>query len=505
MEKEIRRALISVFHKDGLADILALLHQAGVEFVSTGGTSSFIESLGYPCVAVEDLTKYPSMLGGRVKTLHPAIQGGILARRSHATDQQEVAEYGLSLIDLVIVDLYPFEATVASGASEEDIIEKIDIGGISLIRGAAKNFEDVVIIPSQADYATLFDILKAQGAKTSLEQRRHFARRAFAVSSGYDAAIFRYFDAEDSSALRLTADHGKVLRYGENPHQKGVFYGDLGRYFTQLHGKELSYNNLQDIEAAVALVQDFSEPTFAILKHNNACGCASRPTLLEAWTAALAGDPVSAFGGVLVANRPIDLATAREIDKLFMEVLVAPAYEEGVLEVLQSKKNRILLEQHQPIESNWSYRSMLGGVLAQETDRAVETKAEMKPVTKVVPTEGELEDLVFATKLVKHSKSNAIVLAKGGQLIASGVGQTSRVDALKQAIEKARHFGFELQGAVLASDAFFPFDDCVTLAAEAGITAIAQPGGSVRDADSIAAADAHGIAMVMTGVRHFKH
>ena len=505
MEKEIRRALISVFHKDGLADILALLHQAGVEFVSTGGTSSFIESLGYPCVAVEDLTKYPSMLGGRVKTLHPAIQGGILARRSHATDQQEVAEYGLSLIDLVIVDLYPFEATVASGASEEDIIEKIDIGGISLIRGAAKNFEDVVIIPSQADYATLYDILKAQGAKTSLEQRRHFARRAFAVSSGYDAAIFRYFDAEDSSALRLTADHGKVLRYGENPHQKGIFYGDLGRYFTQLHGKELSYNNLQDIEAAVALVQDFSEPTFAILKHNNACGCASRPTLLEAWTAALAGDPVSAFGGVLVANRPIDLATAREIDKLFMEVLVAPAYEEGALEVLQSKKNRILLEQHQPIESSWSYRSMLGGVLAQETDRAVETKAEMKPVTKVAPTEGELEDLVFATKLVKHSKSNAIVLAKGGQLIASGVGQTSRVDALKQAIEKARHFGFELQGAVLASDAFFPFDDCVTLAAEAGITAIAQPGGSVRDADSIAAADAHGIAMVMTGVRHFKH
>ena len=505
MEKAIRRALISVFHKDGLADILALLHQAGVEFVSTGGTSRFIESLVYPCVAVEDLTKYPSMLGGRVKTLHPAIQGGILARRSHATDQQEVAEYGLSLIDLVIVDLYPFEATVASGASEEDIIEKIDIGGISLIRGAAKNFEDVVIIPSQADYATLHDILKAQGAKTSLEQRRHVARRAFAVSSGYDAAIFRYFDAEDSSALRLTADHGKVLRYGENPHQKGVFYGDLGRYFTQLHGKELSYNNLQDIEAAVALVQDFSEPTFAILKHNNACGCASRPTLLEAWTAALAGDPVSAFGGVLVANRPIDLATAREIDKLFMEVLVAPAYEEGALEVLQSKKNRILLEQHQPIESSWSYRSMLGGVLAQETDRAVETKAEMKPVTKVVPTEGELEDLVFATKLVKHSKSNAIVLAKGGQLIASGVGQTSRVDALKQAIEKARHFGFELQGAVLASDAFFPFDDCVTLAAEAGITAIAQPGGSVRDADSIAAADAHGIAMVMTGVRHFKH
>ena len=505
MEKEIRRALISVFHKDGLADILALLHQAGVEFVSTGGTSSFIESLGYPCVAVEDLTKYPSMLGGRVKTLHPAIQGGILARRSHATDQQEVAEYGLSLIDLVIVDLYPFEATVASGASEEDIIEKIDIGGISLIRGAAKNFEDVVIIPSQADYATLYDILKAQGAKTSLEQRRHFARRAFAVSSGYDAAIFRYFDAEDSSALRLTADHGKVLRYGENPHQKGVFYGDLGRYFTQLHGKELSYNNLQDIEAAVALVQDFSEPTFAILKHNNACGCASRPTLLEAWTAALAGDPVSAFGGVLVANRPVDLETAEEINKLFFEVLIAPDFTAEALPILESKKNRILLRQREPIHATWSYRSMLGGVLAQETDRAVETTAEMKPVTKVAPTDKELVDLVFATKLVKHSKSNAIVLSKDGQLIASGVGQTSRVDALQQAIAKARHFGFDLHGAVLSSDAFFPFDDCVTLAAEAGITAIAQPGGSVRDADSIAAADRLGVAMVMTGVRHFKH
>ena len=384
----------------------------------------------------------------------------------------------------MIVDLYPFEATVASGASEEDIIEKIDIGGISLIRGAAKNFEDVVIIPSQADYATLHEILRERGARTTLEERRHFARRAFAVSSHYDSAIFRYFDAEDHSALRLTADEAKPLRYGENPHQKGVFYGDLDRYFEQLHGKELSYNNLQDVEAAVSLIQDFSEPTFAILKHNNACGCASRPTLLEAWTDALAGDPVSAFGGVLVANRPIDVATAREIDKLFLEVLIAPDFE---------------------ADARWSYRSMLGGVLAQETDRAVETTAEMKPVTKVAPTAEELTDLVFATKLVKHSKSNAIVLSKGGQLIASGVGQTSRVDALKQAIEKARHFGFDLKGAVLASDAFFPFDDCVTLAAEAGITAIAQPGGSVRDADSIAAADRLGVAMVMTGVRHFKH
>lgn len=505
MEKVIRRALVSVYHKEGLAEILTLLHEQGVEFVSTGGTSTFIEGLGYPCVAVEDLTKYPSMLGGRVKTLHPAIQGGILARRGHETDQKEVLEYGLSLIDLVIVDLYPFEATVASGASEEDIIEKIDIGGISLIRGAAKNFEDVVIIPSQADYATLLEILRERGARTTLEERRHFARRAFAVSSHYDSAIFRYFDAEDHSALRLTADEAKPLRYGENPHQKGVFYGDLDRYFEQLHGKELSYNNLQDVEAAVSLIQDFTEPTFSILKHNNACGCASRPTLLEAWTDALAGDPVSAFGGVLVANRPIDVATAREIDKLFLEVLIAPDFEAEALTILEGKKNRILLRQKEAIDARWSYRSMLGGVLAQETDRAVETTAEMKLVTKVAPTAEELTDLVFATKLVKHSKSNAIVLSKGGQLIASGVGQTSRVDALKQAIEKARHFGFDLKGAVLASDAFFPFDDCVTLAAEAGITAIAQPGGSVRDADSIAAADRLGVAMVMTGVRHFKH
>lgn len=362
-----------------------------------------------------------------------------------------------------------------------------------------------MIIPSQADYATLLGYLQSQGARTTLEQRRHLARRAFAVSSGYDSAIFRWFDGADASALRLSADTAQPLRYGENPHQSGVFYGDLAKYFTQLHGKELSYNNLQDVEAAVSLIQDFSEPTFAILKHNNACGCASRPTLLEAWTDALAGDPVSAFGGVLVANRPIDVATAREIDKLFLEVLIAPDFEAEALTILEGKKNRILLRQKEAIDARWSYRSMLGGVLAQETDRAVETTAEMKPVTKVAPTAEELTDLVFATKLVKHSKSNAIVLGKGGQLIASGVGQTSRVDALKQAIEKARHFGFDLKGAVLASDAFFPFDDCVTLAAEAGITAIAQPGGSVRDADSIAAADRLGVAMVMTGVRHFKH
>lgn len=505
MEKIIRKALVSVYHKEGLAEILAELNQAGVEFISTGGTRAFIESLGYPCEAVEDLTQYPSMLGGRVKTLHPAILGGILARRDHKTDQEEVAKYQIPLIDLIIVDLYPFEATVASGASPEEIIEKIDVGGISLIRGAAKNFADVVIVASQAQYAPLYKILKAQGAKTTLEQRRAFARDAFAVSSGYDAAIFRYFDADAQTAFRPSADHPQPLRYGENPHQRGFFFGDLGRYLEQLHGKELSYNNLQDIDAAIQLIQDFEEPSFAILKHNNACGFASRSTILEAWEAALACDPVSAFGGVLVANRPIDQATAESINQLFLEVLIAPEFSPEALEVLKSKKNRILLVQKARIESQWTYRSMLGGVLQQECDTAIEVAKDLRPVTQKTATEREVEDMILANKLVKHSKSNAIVLAKDGQLLASGIGQTSRVDALRHAIDKARGFGFSLEGAVLASDAFFPFDDCVTLAAEAGITAIVQPGGSVRDEDSIKKADELGVAMVFTGVRHFKH
>lgn len=505
MDKIIRKALVSVYHKDGLAEILAELHQAGVGFISTGGTRSFIESLGYPCEAVEDLTQYPSMLGGRVKTLHPAILGGILARRDNASDRQEIEQYGIPLIDLIIVDLYPFEATVASGASPEEIIEKIDVGGISLIRGAAKNFADVLIVASQAQYAPLYEILKSQGAKTTLEQRRGFARSAFAVSSGYDAAIFRYFDGDEQTAFRPAADHPQALRYGENPHQRGFFFGDLGRYLEQLHGKELSYNNLQDIEAAIQLIQDFDEPSFAILKHNNACGFASRPTILEAWEAALACDPVSAFGGVLVANRPIDKATAESINQLFLEVLIAPAFDEEALEVLRCKKNRILLVQKQRIETPWMYRSMLGGVLQQEADRAVETAADLRPVTKRHASEAEVQDMILGNKLVKHSKSNAIVLARHGQLLASGIGQTSRVDALRHAIDKARSFGFSLEGAVLASDAFFPFDDCVSIAAEAGITAIVQPGGSVRDADSISKADELGVAMVFTGVRHFKH
>lgn len=501
----MRKALISVYHKDGLAEILAELHKQGVEFISTGGTRAFIEDLGYPCQAVEDLTQYPSMLGGRVKTLHPAILGGILARRDNPIDQAEIAQYQIPLIDLIIIDLYPFEATVASGASADEIIEKIDVGGISLIRGAAKNFADVVIVASQAQYAQLYDILLQQGAKTTLEQRRDFARQAFAVSSGYDAAIFRYFDGDEQTAFRPAVDCPQTLRYGENPHQKGVFFGNLAEYLEQLHGKELSYNNLQDIDAAIALIQDFDEPSFAILKHNNACGFASAPTICQAWEAALACDPVSAFGGVLVANREIDLATAERINELFCEVLIAPGYAPEALDVLRSKKNRILLVQRKRIDAHWNYRSMLGGVLQQQADTAVESAEQCRIVTQVAPTTEQINELIFANKLVKHSKSNAIVLSRDGKLLASGVGQTSRVDALRQAIDKARSFGFDLDGAVMASDAFFPFSDCVAMAAEAGIKAIIQPGGSIRDEESIAKADELGIAMVFTGVRHFKH
>lgn len=505
MEKIIRKALVSVYHKEGLAEILAELNKAGVGFISTGGTRSFIEELGYPCEAVEDLTQYPSMLGGRVKTLHPAILGGILARRENPVDQQEVAKYEIPLIDLIIVDLYPFEATVASGASPEEIIEKIDVGGISLIRGAAKNFEDVVIVASQSQYQQLYNILLEQGAKTTLEQRRSFARQAFAVSSGYDAAIFRYFDNDEQTAFRPSADVPQVLRYGENPHQRAVFFGDLASLLEQLHGKELSYNNLQDIEAAIQLIQDFEEPSFAILKHNNACGFASAETILEAYETALACDPVSAFGGVLVANRHIDKATAERINELFCEVLIAPSYAEEALEILKSKKNRILLVQKRRLESKWSYRSALGGVLQQELDHAVERAEDCKVVTKLAPTAEQVEELLFANKLVKHSKSNAIVLAKGRRLLASGVGQTSRVDALKQAIEKVQGFGFDLNGAVMASDAFFPFADCVEIAAAAGIVSVIQPGGSVRDEESVAKADELGVSMLFTGIRHFKH
>ena len=504
-EKKIKTALVSVFHKDGLDDIIKMLHADGVEFLSTGGTQSFIESLGIPCNAVEDLTGYPSILGGRVKTLHPKVFGGILNRRDNATDASQIAEYEIPSIDLVIVDLYPFEQTVASGAEESAIIEKIDIGGISLIRAAAKNFNDVAIVASKGQYGILLDILKRNGAKTTLEDRRLLAREAFAVSSGYDTAIFNYFDGGEGSTFRAAVNGSKALRYGENPHQKGAFYGDFEAMFEQLHGKEISYNNLLDIDSAVSLIAEFDETTFAVLKHNNACGIASRETILDAWKAALECDPVSAFGGVLIANRPIDLATAEEVNKIFFEVIIAPEYAPEALEVLKQKKNRIILVQKQPNVATKQYRSLLGGVLVQDRDLHTEQPAELRQATDRAVEADRIADLLFANKIVKHSKSNAIVLAKNRQLCASGVGQTSRVDALRQAIEKADSFNFDLNGAVMASDAFFPFADCVEIAHKAGVDAVIQPGGSVRDQETIDYCNAHNIAMVMTGIRHFKH
>lgn len=503
--KKIKSALVSVYHKDGLDKILKLLNDNGVSLISTGGTQTFIESLGIPCTAVESLTGYPSILGGRVKTLHPKVFGGILARRDNDSDKAQTAQYKIPEIDLVIVDLYPFEETVASGAADADIIEKIDIGGISLIRGAAKNFNDVVIVASKGQYAALGEILEKKGAETTLEERRWFAKEAFAVSSHYDSAIFNWFDKDSESALRLCADSKRNLRYGENPHQKACFFGDFDKMFDKLHGKEISYNNFLDIDAAVSLMADFDEPTFAILKHNNACGIASRPTVLEAWTSALECDPVSAFGGVLISNGLIDKATAEEIDKIFFEVIIAPAYADEALDILKSKKNRIILVAKDLSLPTVKYRSALNGILAQEADTHVEKEADFNYVTALKPTASQTEDLIFANKVVKHSKSNAIVLAKDKQLCASGIGQTSRVDSLKQAIEKAHSFDFDLDGAVMASDAFFPFADCVEIADAAGIKAVIHPGGSIRDNESVEYCEKHNMAMVMTGVRHFKH
>ena len=504
--KKIKTALVSVYHKDGLEELLGLLNKNGVKFLSTGGTKAFIDSLGYNCEAVEDLTGYPSILGGRVKTLHPKVFGGILNRRDNDGDKVQICQYEIPEIDLVIVDLYPFEDTVASGASQADIIEKIDIGGISLIRAAAKNFNDVVIVASKKQYAPLTEILKANDdATTTLEQRFFFAKEAFAVSSAYDSAIFSYFDAESQSDLRIALDGSRHLRYGENPHQAGKFFGNFDEMFDQLHGKEISYNNLLDIDAAVNLIGDFDDTTFAILKHNNACGIASRSSVLEAWKAALAGDPVSAFGGVLISNTEIDEVTAEEMNKIFFEVCIAPSYTEEALSILKQKKNRIILIQKSTKLPEYQVRSCLNGVLRQQKDLKVETTEDLKQVTETAITDEQAADLIFANKVVKHSKSNAIVLAKGKQLYASGIGQTSRVDALRQAIEKARSFDFDLNGAVMASDAFFPFADCVEIAHNAGITAVIQPGGSIRDNDTIEFCNKNGIAMVMTGVRHFKH
>ncbi len=507
--KKIKTALISVFHKDGLDNILLLLNKNGVKFLSTGGTRTFIESLGYECEAVEDLTGYPSILGGRVKTLHPKVFGGILNRRENDGDREQITQYEIPEIDLVIVDLYPFSATVASGAPEADIIEKIDIGGISLIRAAAKNYNDVIIVASKGQYAPLAELLERQGAESTLAERRWFAAQAFAVSSGYDSDIYNYFASTQPNLsepeLRIAIDGAKTMRYGENPHQSGTFFGDFNAMFTQLHGKEISYNNLLDIDAAVNLIAEFEEPTFAILKHNNACGVASRETIAEAWKDALAGDPVSAFGGVLITNGTVDEETAEEINKIFFEVIIAPAYTDNALEVLKSKKNRIILIQNKPVETKKQFRSILNGALVQNRDLKVETPEDLTQVTTLAVKPEQVADLLFANKIVKHSKSNAIVLAKNRSLCASGIGQTSRVDALKQAIEKARSFGHDLNGSVMASDAFFPFGDCVEIAGNAGVTAVIQPGGSIRDQESVDYCNAHDIAMVVTGIRHFKH
>lgn len=503
--RPIKSALISVYYKDGLEPLIKALHANGVNIYSTGGTQQFIESIGVPVHTVEGLTGYASILGGRVKTLHPKVFGGILARREEMNDINDLATYDIPTIDLVIVDLYPFEETVASGASKAEIIEKIDIGGISLIRAGAKNHKEVVILSSKNQYARLIGQLEANKG-TSLEERITYATEAFAVSSYYDSQIFNYFNTEEKlPALRLVSNDATPLRYGENPHQKGFFYGKLHDVFEILNGKQLSYNNLLDVEAAVTLLADFDEPTFAIIKHNNACGLASRPSVLEAWHAALAGDPVSAFGGILMCNEPIDAATAQEIDQIFYEVLIAPDYAADALELLKKKKNRILVKMKKGIENAVHARSILNGVLVQDKDTFVDSKSNITVVTEKRPTDSEIEDMIFAAKVVKHTKSNAIVLAKNKQLIGSGTGQTSRIDAMKQAVHKARSFNFDVHGAVLASDAFFPFADSVEVAYNEGIRAVIQPGGSIKDQDSIDFCNSHGMSMVFTGIRHFKH
>ena len=504
--KTIQSALVSVFSKDGLEPIVRKLHEQNVTLYSTGGTEDFIKNLGIPVIAVEDVTSYPSILGGRVKTLHPKIFGGILNRQDNESDVQQMEEFEIPQIDLVIVDLYPFEKTVASGASEIDIIEKIDIGGISLVRAAAKNFKDTVIVASVDQYSTLLDLITSKSGVTTLEDRRLFATKAFHVSSHYDTAIFNYFNTDETIHKESIAD-GQVLRYGENPHQKGYFFGDFDAMFTKLHGKELSYNNLLDLDAAVNLILEFKneDPTFAILKHNNACGLATRSSMKQAYLDALAGDPTSAFGGVLIANGKIDSDTAAEINQLFCEVVIATEYDAEAISILSEKKNRIILIQKEVALPQRQIRTALNGLLIQDKNNVTDNKAHLKTVTHTAPTAQETDDLLFASKICKNTKSNTIVFAKNQTLIASGTGQTSRVDALKQAIEKAHAFGFDLHGAVMASDAFFPFPDCVEIAKEAGITAVIQPGGSIKDALSISYCNENKVAMVFTGTRHFKH
>lgn len=504
--RQIKSALVSVFYKDNLEPVIKKLHALGVVLYSTGGTQTFIEQLGVPVVPVEELTSFPEILGGRVKTLHPKIFGGILGRRELQSDVAQMTQHEIPNIDLVIVDLYPFEETVAKGASPEDIIEKIDIGGISLIRAAAKNFNDVLIVSSRNDYSDLLVLLQEKNGTTDLADRRKFAASAFAMSSHYDAAIFNYFNADEKLAVfKASHNNANVLRYGENPHQQGIFFGDLEAMFEKLNGKELSYNNLLDVDAAVDLIEEFTDTTFAILKHNNACGVATRAKLIDAWKDALNADPTSAFGGILITNAKVDEETANEINKLFFEVIIAPAYDAKALDVLKTKPNRIILVKKQNKTNTKTFRTLLNGVIEQDRDLKTETEKDLTSVTNTAPTKDQVKDLLFANKLVKHTKSNTIILAKGNQLLASGTGQTSRVDALEQAIAKAKKFGFDLNGAVMASDAFFPFPDCVEIADKAGIKAVIQPGGSIKDKDSIAYCNNHNMAMVFTGTRHFKH
>ncbi|MEG3656684.1 bifunctional phosphoribosylaminoimidazolecarboxamide formyltransferase/IMP cyclohydrolase [Arenibacter palladensis] len=506
--KKASSALISVFHKDGLEPLVKKFNELGITIYSTGGTETFIKDLGIDVVPVEDVTSYPSILGGRVKTLHPKVFGGILNRQDNKSDQEQLKEFEIPQLDIVIVDLYPFEKTVASGASEQDIIEKIDIGGISLIRAAAKNYKDTLCVSSMNDYDEVLEMITKGNGSTTLEDRKRFATKSFNVSSHYDSAIFNYFNKNhEEAAFKLSETNGQVLRYGENPHQKGFFFGDFDAMFNKLHGKELSYNNLLDVDAAVNLIQEFKNdaPTFAILKHNNACGLATRPTIHQAYVDALAGDPVSAFGGILISNVEIDKPTAEEIHNLFCEVVIAPSYTPVAMDILKGKKNRIILVQNEVDLPKMTVRTCLNGVLVQEKDEKTDKISDLTNATDKKPTDRELEDLIFASKLCKHTKSNTIVLAKNKQLCASGTGQTSRVDALNQAIHKAQSFNFDLNGAVLASDAFFPFPDCVEIAHKSGITSVIQPGGSIKDQLSIDYCNENGIAMVMTGTRHFKH
>jgi phosphoribosylaminoimidazolecarboxamide formyltransferase / IMP cyclohydrolase len=504
--RKITRALISVYYKDGLDPIIHALAHHGVEFVSTGGTQDFIEKLGYKVTPVETLTGYPSIFGGRVKTLHPAVFGGILYRRELQEDVAQAKQYNIPAIDLVIVDLYPFEETLAKGVTDDEIIEKIDIGGISLIRAAAKNFQDTLIVSSRAQYDEALLLLKGKGCVTTVKDRRHFATMAFHVTSHYDSSIFNYFNSNDSiTTFKQSIQTGESLRYGENPHQKGTFFGKLDDVFEKLNGKELSYNNLVDVDAAINLIQEFDETAFVIIKHTNACGAATGTTVKEAYQKAFAADTISAFGGVLASNKKIDKAAAEEMNSLFFEILSAPDYDTDALEILKLKKNRIILKQKKKIESQLQFKSLLNGVLAQQPDWKTDSKEDLKAVTNRQPTEKEINALLFASKICKHTKSNTIILAIDGQLIASGVGQTSRVDALKQAIEKAKSFNLSIQGAVMASDAFFPFPDCVEIAHLAGIDAVIQPGGSIKDQDSINYCNSQNMTMVFTGFRHFKH